>query len=118
MKLKGICINTNNVPRLVDFYSQVLGVKAEGDNIHTVLGEVNLAIWNPGAIDENKVKTSERFVTLMFEVENVDNEYERLKHLDIQIEFISQPTTYTWGCRAFGFKDTDGNNIDFLSPIK
>ena len=30
MELKGICINTNNVPRLVDFYSKVLYVKAEG----------------------------------------------------------------------------------------
>jgi hypothetical protein len=27
------------------------------------------------------------------------------------------PATYPWGCRAFEFKDPDGNNIDFLSPI-
>jgi catechol 2,3-dioxygenase-like lactoylglutathione lyase family enzyme len=129
MEFKGICIITNNVPRLVDFYSKALCVKAEGDDVHSVLGEVNLAIWNPNAmepnaiwqpyaIDENKFKTSERFFTLMFEVENVDNEYKRLKHLDIQIEFISQPTTHPWGNRAFGFKDPDGNKIDFFSPIK
>ena len=117
MKLKGICIHTNNVPRLVDFYSTVLCVPAEGDDIYTVLDEVNLAIWNPGAIDEHKSKTSERFVTLMFEVEDVDKEYERLKQLDMQIEFISQPTTQPWGSRAFGFKDPDGNNVDFLSLI-
>jgi len=118
MKLKGICIHTNNVPRLIDFYSTVLCVQAEGDDIHSVLGDVNLAIWNPGAIDDNKFKTSERFFTLMFEVEDVDKEYERLKQLDMQIEFISQPTTHPWGSRAFGFKDPDGNNIDFLSPIR
>ncbi len=116
MKLKGICIHTNNVPRLVDFYSKLLCVKAEGDDTHSVLGESGLAIWNPGTIDENRFKKNERFFTLMFEVENVDNEYERLKHSDMQIVFISQPTTYPWGCRAFGFKDPDGNNIDFLSP--
>jgi len=118
MELKGISINTSNVPRLVDFYSRVLRAKAEGDDIHSVFGEFNLAIWNPGAIDEHKFKTSERFFTLMFEVDNVDDEYERLKHLDTQIVFTSQPTTYPWGARAFGFKDPDGNNIDFLSPVK
>lgn len=117
MESKGICIHTTNVPRLVDFYSKALQLKAKGDDTHSVFGEVNLAIWNPGAIDDNKFKTSERFFTLMFEVENADKEYERLKHLDIRIVFNSQPTTYPWGCRAFGFKDPDGNNIDFLSPI-
>ena len=118
MELKGISINTNNVPRLVDFYSRVLRVKAEGDDIHSVFNEFNLAIWNPFNIDELKFKTSERFFTLMFEVENADDEYERLKNSDIQIEFTSEPTTYPWGARAFGFKDPDGNNIDFLSPVK
>jgi len=118
MEFKGISINTNNVPRLVDFYSKVLRAKAEGDDTHSVFSEFNLAIWNPGAIDKHKFKTSERFFTLIFEVENVDDEYARLKHSDIQIVFTSQPTTYPWGARAFGFKDPDGNNIDFLSPVK
>ena len=115
MKLRGISINTNNVPRLVDFYSKVLNSKAEGDNIHSVFNEFNLAIWNPGNIDEDAFGMSERYFTLMFEVENVDNEYERLKNSDLQIVFTSQPETYPWGARAFGFKESDGNNIDFLS---
>lgn len=53
----------------------------------------------------------------MFEVDNVDDEYERLENLDIKIEFTSEPRTYPWGARAFGFKDPDGNNINFLSPV-
>ena len=118
MELKGISINTNNVTRLVDFYSKVLRLKAEGDDIHSVFNEVHLAIWNPGNIDGKKYKTSERYFTLMFEVDNVDDEYDRLKNLDLQIVFTSQPTTYPWGARAFGFKDSDGNSIDFLSPVK
>jgi predicted enzyme related to lactoylglutathione lyase len=95
-----------------------LGVKSEGDDTHSVFNEFNLAIWNPGTINKNKFKTSERYFTLMFEVKNADKEYDRLKHLDLQIVFTSQPTTLPWGARAFGFKDTDGNNIDFLSPVK
>jgi len=118
MELKGVCLNTNNVPRLVDFYSKVLRLKAEGDDVHSVFSEASLAIWNPGNIDEHQYQTSERFVTLMFGVDNADDEYERLKQLDISIEFNSQPTTYPWGARAFGLRDPDGNNIDFLSPAK
>ena len=118
MELKGICIHTTDVPRLADFYSEVLGLTAEGNHIHAVFNEVNLAIWNPGAIDENRFNISERFLTLMFEVDNVDNEYERLNRSDIPITFTSQPTEHPWGAKAFGFKDPDGNNIDFLSPVK
>ena len=118
MEFRGICIHTNNVPKLVDFYSKVLRAKAEGDDTHAAFGEFDLAIWNPGNIDGQKFKASERFFTLMFEVENVDDEYERLKQSDLEIEFTSPPTTHPWGTRAFWFKDPDGNNIDFLSPVK
>ena len=106
------------MPRLVDFYARVLRAEAEGDDVHSVFGTFKLAIWNPGNIDEDKFKVSERFFTMMFEVENIDEEYERLKNSDAQITFTSEPETYPWGARAFGFKDPDGNNIDFLSPVK
>jgi predicted enzyme related to lactoylglutathione lyase len=118
MELKGVCIHTNNVPGLVSFYSKVLNLKAEGDDNHSVFNEVKLAIWNPGYIDEIRSKTSDRFLTLMFEVENVDKEYQRLKKLDMFILFTSEPTDYDLGCRAFGFKDPDGNDVDFLSQTK
>ena len=117
MEFTGLSINTNNVPRLVDFYSKVLSAEAEGDDVHSVFSDFKLAIWNPGNIDDDKFKASERFFTLMFEVNNVDEEYERLKRSGVKIVFTSQPTTHPWGTRAFGFKDPDGNNIDFLSPV-
>jgi catechol 2,3-dioxygenase-like lactoylglutathione lyase family enzyme len=118
VELQGICIHTHNVPRLVDFYSRVLGLKAEGDDHHSVFNEVKLAIWNPGYIEEVKAKLDERYLTLMFRVESTDVEYQRLKHLDFFILFTSEPADYPWGCRAFGFKDPDGNNIDFLAQVK
>ena len=37
MKFAGICLVTNNVSALSDFYAKVLGVKAEGDDVHAVL---------------------------------------------------------------------------------
>jgi predicted enzyme related to lactoylglutathione lyase len=118
MEFRGISIHTDNVPRLVDFYSRVLGLKAQGDDVHAVFTEANLSIWNPGMINKDKFKTSQRFFTLMFEVDDVDEEYDRLKNSGMEIVFNSQPATYPWGARAFGFKDPDGNNIDFLTPVK
>jgi catechol-2,3-dioxygenase len=39
MKLAGICLETSNVQRLVDFYSKVLCLEAEGNDKHSVLME-------------------------------------------------------------------------------
>lgn len=118
MEYVGVSISTNNVPCLVDFYSKVLGMKAEGDEVHSAFVEAKLAIWNPGTIDKKKFASSQRFFTLMFRVGDVDKEYRRLKQLDINIDFINEPTTFPWGMRAFSFRDPDGNNIDFLTPVK
>lgn len=119
MKYQGLCLHTNNVSRLTDFYSKVLGLRAEGDENHSTFTEIKLAIWNPGYIvDEKRFKAADKYLTLMFEVDDIDAEYNRLKHLDYLILFTSEPTTYPWGVKAFGFKDPDGNNIDFLSPVK
>jgi hypothetical protein len=37
MEFVGICLVTDNVPALADFYTKMLGVKAEGDDIHVEL---------------------------------------------------------------------------------
>jgi catechol-2,3-dioxygenase len=37
MKFTGICLITNSVPVLTKFYTKVLGVEAEGDDVHTEL---------------------------------------------------------------------------------
>ena len=118
MKFAGTALHTDNLPRLVEFYSRVLGAKAEGDDVHTAFPDFQLAIWNPGNIDNGKIQASQRYFTLMFEVDNVDEEYDRLKQSGMQIEFTLEPTTFPWGARAFSFQDPDGNNVDFLSPVK
>lgn len=51
--------------------------------------------------------------TFGFNVENVDDEFERLKSLNMDIEFVAVPTTYPWGSRAMHFRDPDGNIVCF-----
>lgn len=53
-------------------------------------------------------------VKITFFVENVDDEYERLNALNINIEFMTLPTTYPWGTRSIHFRDLDGNIICFV----
>jgi catechol 2,3-dioxygenase-like lactoylglutathione lyase family enzyme len=53
--------------------------------------------------------------TIGFEVEDVDEEYERLKTLGVR--FVKLPATYPWGARSVWFRDPDGNIVDFYSHV-
>ena len=120
-KLVGVCLVTSNVPVLVDFYTKVLGVKAEGDDVHAVLSTegAGIAIFSAEGMESMAPRSMQgtgygSFIT-MFEVEDVDAEYERLKALDV--EFVMLPTTHPWGARSFWFRDPDGNIVDFSANL-
>jgi catechol 2,3-dioxygenase-like lactoylglutathione lyase family enzyme len=121
VKFVGICLITNNVPVLVDFYTKVLGVKAEGDDVHAELSTegAGIAIFSAEGAESMAPRSMQgagrgSFAT-MFEVEDVDAEYERLKALDV--EFVMLPTTHPWGARSFWFRDPDGNIVDFFANL-
>jgi len=94
VKCTGICLITENAPRLADFYAEVLGVEAEGDDV-----QVELRAQGAGTGS----------VTLAFRVQDVDAEYERLKTLGVA--FVKPPQTHPWGARSFWFRDPDGHII-------
>ena len=122
MIFAGICIITENVSRLSEFYEKVLQAAAEGNDTHVTIqtNGAGMAIFSKNGM-EDMVTGSTKYTgnsssVLMFEVEDVDAEYERLKTMNI--EFIIHPTTYPWGSRALWFKDPDGNIVDFYSKVK
>jgi uncharacterized glyoxalase superfamily protein PhnB len=122
MKFVGICLITNDVPVLAGFYTEVLGVKAEGDDVHAVLSTdgASIAIFSTEAMEGMAPRSMQgagcgSFIT-MFEAEDVDAEYERLKALNV--EFVMLPTTHPWGARSFWFRDPDGNIVDFFAVVK
>jgi catechol 2,3-dioxygenase-like lactoylglutathione lyase family enzyme len=121
MKFAGICLITRNVRVLADFYTKVLGVKAEGDDVHVELNTegAGISILSVKGM-ENLAPHSMQGAgygsfTVAFEVKDVDAEYERLKAL--KVEFIKPPTTYPWGNRALWFRDPDGNIVDFFAVL-
>ena len=121
MKFVGICLVTNNVPVLVDFYTKVLGVQSEGDDVHAVLSTegAGIAIFSTEAMESMAPRSTQGAggggFTTMFEVEDVDAEYERLKALSV--DFVMVPTTHPWGARSFWFRDPDGNIVDFFATV-
>ena len=122
MKFVGICLITNNVPALVSFYSRVLGVKAEGDDTHAELNTegANISIFSIEGMESMAPHSMQGAgygsVTIGFEVNDVDAEYERLKALGA--EFVKLPATHPWGSRSFWFRDPDGNIVDFFAVLE
>ena len=121
--LFGICLITEDVRRLVSFYEAVLGVKGEGDDIHMELHTdgCGMAIYAREAAERDmgfdfSAHWGTGGTTLMFRVDDADREFERLQ--SIVPAFMTTPTTYPWGARAFHFRDPDGNIIDFVTPPK
>jgi catechol 2,3-dioxygenase-like lactoylglutathione lyase family enzyme len=119
MEFVGICLITDNVPVLANFYTKVLGVKAEGDDVHVELNTdgANISIFAVEGMESMAPLSMQGAgygsVTIGFKVEDVDAEYERLKTLDV--EFVKLPETHPWGTRSLWFRDPDGSIVNFFA---
>ena len=122
MKFEGVCLLTTDVPRLAKFYSTVFASEAEGDHAHCVIqaGGLGLAIWHPEGLEQRiegyPLNVRRNCYSLMFSVEDLDAEYERIKKLNV--EFTELPSAHSWGAKSFAFIDPDGNNIDVHMVLK
>ena len=108
MRFNGICIATENVPRLCAFYREILKLESEEANIFEIIpteGAV-LSIYSaerteiaaPGCLEGSG---NGRY-TIEFEVEDVDLEFERLAAMNVEI--VKPPTTQPWGRRSVWFR--------------
>jgi catechol 2,3-dioxygenase-like lactoylglutathione lyase family enzyme len=122
MKFAGICLVTEHVPELRDFYARLLGVEAEGDDNHAEMKTTptGMAIFSTAGMEAmapgSMKGSSAGRVTLMFEVEAVEAEYARVQAMGL--ELVKPLQTHPWGARSFWFRDPDGNLVDFYVPAK
>lgn len=121
MTFMGICLMTEDVPRLVEFYTNILGTTFLGDETHSEaqIQGARLAIYSRTASNQQMkfglgAVLGTGNVTLMFQVDDVDAAYARVRPSIFRL--ITEPTTYPWGARAFHFFDPDGNIVDFVCP--
>lgn len=119
--LMNTCLISENVPRLVAFYTQILGTPAktvgsEYAEFHTGVGV--LAIFSSAAQEKYIPHSTEpginKSVILEFEVADVDKEFARL-HGTVS-DWVKPPTNQPWGTRSFYFRDPDGDLVDFFTP--
>lgn len=114
MKLNCINIATTNVTEMRDFYSLVFAKpykEVVPNRFEILVGDISLVITHT----DTKTPVNPDCCGLEFVVDDVDTEYKRL--LDAGIKIENTPVTYPWTWRAFGFKDPDGNNIDFVKYV-
>jgi len=121
MRFNGICLVTQDVPGLRSFYAAVLQAEAEGDDTFTVLSTQGAALsiftehgmerMAPGSMQHSGCGR----YTLEFEVEDVDQEYERLRAM--QVVFVKPPTNQSWARRSVWFRDPEGNIVNFFATV-
>ena len=105
MKFGGICITTDNAPRLAAFYETVFQEKPFIEGEHYAIGQI--AVYNPGDV----TLTRDKSIWLQCFDPDIDALYARLLTELPDIEILSPPERRPWGAYSFWFADPDGNRI-------
>ena len=114
MKIGEVGLLTNDVVKLADFYKSFLGIDNESnDNVHqTIIAEETmLTVYNDNSVKNNNNQN----MCLAFTVDDVDEEYNKL--LNLGVDIIEKPTTRPWGARNMSFYDPD-KNVIYLRSFK
>lgn len=117
MKFAGICLVTNNVDRLGDFYSELLNIEKCGDSNHTYFEFDNFHISIcPKSLEESIAPGStlgrdKSNNILEFSTETIDAKYQFV--IEKGYKIIKPIKTEVWGIRSFWIEDPDGNIINF-----
>jgi len=122
MNLVSLRIITADIKTLVQFFEKATALEAKwltDDFAEIVTSSFNLAIASTQTLaffgEGVALPAANKSVIIEFLVENVDDEYKRIK--DLTNDIVQKPTTMPWGNRSLLFRDTDGNLINFFTPI-
>lgn len=105
MRFCRVCIETDDAPRLAEFYRIFLQEEPFVEGNHYGFGKIS--VYDPG--DTDAAKSND--VWLQFVDEDINALYERLLREIPGIEITSPPERKPWGAYSFWFLDPDGNRI-------
>lgn len=108
MRIGEVCLLTGNVPRLADFYRELLDIPRDTDDpVHQTLlaEETMLTVYNDG-IRRDKGGGN---ISLAFTVEDMEKAHEKVLRMGAAI--IEPPVSRPWGAVNMSFYDPDGNVI-------
>ncbi len=122
MNLTSLRIITHEIQRLVQFFEEITGLSAQWyteDFAEITTSTCNLAIGSTKTMSlfgkDIAHPANNKSVIIEFRVENVDDQYDRIK--DLLSDIVQKPTTMPWGNRSLLFRDPDGNLINFFTPV-
>jgi predicted enzyme related to lactoylglutathione lyase len=122
MKVVSLRIITADIRQLVLFLEKATTLSAKwstDDFAEIVTKSFTLAIGSTKTLaffGEGVAQPSyNKSLIIEFLVENVDDDYERIK--DLTSDIVQKPTTMPWGNRSLLFRDPDGNLINFFTPV-
>ncbi len=120
--LVSLRIITGDIKRLVKFFEEVTETKAKwatedfaevkSESFTLAIGSTRTLTFFGEGVAQSETNKS---IIIEFLVENVDDEYERIKNLTNEI--VQKPITMPWGNRSLLFRDPDGNLINFFTPV-
>ncbi|SHF12174.1 VOC family protein [Chryseobacterium sp. OV279] len=124
MNLVSIRIITAQIESLVKFYEQITGVPAiqyTPDFAELKTSTATLAIGSTKTLQffggESVAQPAEnRTAIIEFMVEDVDQEFNRLKNV-LSPYIVQEPTTMPWGNKSLLFRDPDGNLVNFFTSV-
>lgn len=124
MNFSSIRLITADVKRLVTFYEQITGIaltQYTADFAELRTASANLAIGSTTTLapfgGDNVAQAAEnRSVIIEFRVDDVDAQFERLAGF-LGDSVVQKPTTMPWGNRSLLFRDSDGNLVNFFTPV-
>ena len=108
MRLGEVCLLTNDVVKLANFYKTLLEINNDSnDETHqTIIAEETmLTIYNDGSIKNNNNQN----MCIAFTGDNMEKEYTKILALGAGI--IEKPTRRPWGTVNMSFYDPDGNVV-------
>lgn len=112
MRLHGACIQTRNITGLVDFYKKIFRQEPDIDGgVDYRFYEAQLILFKL----EDEAAQPTQHAALIYAVDDVDLEYDRLVSLGIPV--LAPPTDKPWGVRSFLLKDPDGNTVSFFANL-
>lgn len=122
MNLVSLRVITADIKRSVQFFERLTGITAKWsteDFAEIMTASSTLAIGSTRTLaffgGEVALPAANKSVIIEFLVENVDNDYIRIK--EFANEIVQAPTTMPWGNRSLLFRDPDGNLINFFTPV-
>ena len=109
-----VCLMTNNVRELADFYKQLLEIdnNSNDDTHQFIISEgTTLTVYNDGTVKNNQNQN----ICLAFTVEDIEKGYRKVQALGARI--IEPPTKRPWGAVNMSFYDPD-NNVVYLRQFQ